>query len=62
MDPILLRPNEAGEVLGVSRARIYELLREGTLPSIKVGGRLRVPVEELREWVREQSRQTRVEA
>jgi excisionase family DNA binding protein len=34
---------------------VYQLLRAGELPSILVGGRLRIPVEQLRQWVREQT-------
>ena len=55
MERILLRPAEAAEVIAVSRARVYQLLKTGDLPSIRVGGRLRVPIDELRAWVRGQA-------
>jgi excisionase family DNA binding protein len=55
MERILLRPAETADAIGVSRARVYQLLRAGELPSILVGGRLRIPVEQLRQWVREQT-------
>lgn len=51
MEPILLRPVDAAMALGISRSRIYELIRAGSLPSVKVGGVVRVPVGALREWV-----------
>ncbi len=38
-----LSPGQAAVVLGVSRSTIYRLLREGRLPSIRVGGQLRIP-------------------
>ena len=32
-------PAEAAEVLGISRARLYLLLEDGTIPSVKLGRR-----------------------
>lgn len=32
-------PAEAAELLGISRARLYQLLDDGTLPSVKLGRR-----------------------
>lgn len=32
-------PNEAAAVLGISRARLYQLLDDGTIPSVKLGRR-----------------------
>jgi excisionase family DNA binding protein len=51
MDRLLLRPVEAAETLGVSRSRIYELIAQGELPSIRIGGSVRVPVDALRDWI-----------
>ena len=31
-------PREAAAMLGVSRTTVYEWMREGTIPSAKVGG------------------------
>jgi excisionase family DNA binding protein len=49
-DPILVRPAEAAELLGVSRSKIYELIASGAVPSLRLeGGRmLRIPLAELR--------------
>ena len=54
MDRLLLRPQEAAEMLGVSRAKLYELLADGTLPKIRLGGSVRVPALALRRWVEEE--------
>ena len=54
MDKLLLRPVEAAEAIGVSRSRIYELLAAGTLPSVRIGVSVRVPVDALRSWVERQ--------
>ena len=44
MDRLLLRPVEAAEAIGIGRSKVYELLASGDLPSIRVGGSVRVPV------------------
>lgn len=51
MDKLLLKPHEAAETLGVSRSKAYELIANRTIPSIKVGGSVRVPASALREWI-----------
>jgi excisionase family DNA binding protein len=50
-DKLLYRPAEVGEAIGVSRARAYELIAAGIIPSIRIGSSIRVPVDALREWV-----------
>lgn len=62
MDRMLLRPTECADALGCSRAKVYELLSRGELPSIRVGGRLRVPVKMLQQWIDRQSRGRRAGA
>lgn len=51
VDKLLLRPIEAADAIGVGRSKIYELLASGALPSIRIGGSIRVPVDKLREWI-----------
>ena len=51
VDRLLLRPIEAAEAIGVGRSKIYELLASGTLPSVRIGASVRVPVDALRAWV-----------
>lgn len=41
-------PIEAGEFLGIGRHAAYRAIRDGAIPSIKVGKLIRVPVAELR--------------
>jgi excisionase family DNA binding protein len=38
-----LSPAEAAATLGVSRYTVYRLIRSGQLPSVRVGGQLRIP-------------------
>jgi excisionase family DNA binding protein len=48
---LLLRPEEGADAIGVSRARMYELLAQGAIRSIKVGRARRIPLVELQEWI-----------
>jgi excisionase family DNA binding protein len=40
---LLLRPEEAAEVLGVGRTKVYELMAAGELESVQVGRSRRLP-------------------
>jgi excisionase family DNA binding protein len=48
---LMLRPTEAGDAIGVSRSKIYELIASGQIPSIRVDGAVRVPVKALEQWI-----------
>jgi len=48
---LLLRPAEVAETLGLGRTRVYALIGAGEIPSIRIGGSVRVPLDSLREWV-----------
>jgi excisionase family DNA binding protein len=50
-EKLLYKPHEAAEAIGVSRARAYELIAAKTIPSIRIGASLRVPVDALRKWI-----------
>ena len=54
MDRLLYRPAEVGEAIGVSRARAYELIKAGQIPSVRIGASIRVPVDALRQWIAQQ--------
>jgi len=54
MERLLLRPVEAAEAIGIGRSKVYELLASGELPSIRIGGSVRVPVDALRAWIARQ--------
>ena len=38
-----LSPRQAAELLNVTRDTVYRLIRSGQLPSVRVGGQLRIP-------------------
>ena len=48
---LLLRPAEVAESLGIGRSKVYELISSGQLPSIRIGGSLRVPIDKLTHWI-----------
>jgi excisionase family DNA binding protein len=54
IERLLYRPGEVGEAIGVSRARAYELIAAGVIPSIRIGSSIRVPADELRRWIARQ--------
>ena len=51
MDKLLLRPAEAAVVLSLGRSKVYELMRLGLLPSVKIGGARRIPRAALTDFV-----------
>jgi len=53
MNKLLLRPEEAAELIGVGRSKLYKMVALGVVPSVRLGGRsLRVPASALKDWVR----------
>jgi excisionase family DNA binding protein len=50
-EKLLFRPEEAARALGLSRARVYQLLATGELGSVKIGASRRVPTADLQGFV-----------
>lgn len=55
MERLAVRPIEAAEAIGIGRSTVYALIASGELPSIRIRGSVRVPVEKLREWIAQKS-------
>ena len=51
MDNLLMKIPEVAENLGLSRAKVYELMAAGDLPSVKIGGCRRVRAADLIAYV-----------
>ena len=49
--PLLLNVKQLADLLGVSDSSVYELIQEDGFPSLRVGKRIVIPKEELREWI-----------
>ena len=47
MDKLLLTPTEAAAALGIGRSKVYELMRAGTLGSVRIDTCRRIPAAEL---------------
>ena len=52
-EPLLLTPLEASQLLKISRSKCYELIAKGQLPSLTLGCSRRIPLEQLREFIRD---------
>ncbi len=50
----LLTVAEVADILGISKVKVYELLKQG-LPSVKIGGARRIQPEKLQAWIERQS-------
>ncbi len=51
--PLTLTVPEVGEVLGISRAGTYELVRSKGFPYMKIGTRILVPKDKFLAWIDE---------
>lgn len=47
----LLRPAEVAPLLGVTTGRLYQLIASGEVPSVKVGGAIRIPRQAWEQWL-----------
>ena len=52
--PLTLTAPEVSEVLGISRAAAYELVRSKSFPSMRIGTRILVPKDKFIAWINEQ--------
>lgn len=48
---LLLTPEEAGQVLGIGRTKVYELMLSNQLESVKIGSSRRIPTDALAGFV-----------
>ena len=51
MTKLLLTPEEAAQVLGIGRTKVYELLLSNALESVKIGASRRIPTDALGAFV-----------
>jgi excisionase family DNA binding protein len=51
MEPIVVTAADAARLLGISRSTVANLARQGTIPVLRIGSRVLVPVAALRDWV-----------
>ncbi len=53
--PVMLTAPEVGEVLGISRAAAYELIRTHGFPRLKIGSRTLIPKDKFLLWIEERT-------
>jgi len=53
----VLKPADIAARLGVTTGRVYQLIRAGVIPALRIGGALRVPSAAWDEWLDVQRRQ-----
>ena len=51
--PLLVSVSETARMLSLSNTTVLRLVNKGTLPSVRIGGSLRIPVDELLKWIKE---------
>jgi len=51
----LMRPHEIARELGLSRVRVYALIRSGEIPSARIGGAIRVPRAAWEAWLQQRA-------
>ncbi len=50
-----LKPSQVAGQLGVHKSRVYQLIREGILPAVRVGGAIRIPTDAWDSWMKQQA-------
>lgn len=51
MEKMVYSTQEVAELLGISRSFAYELVRNGTIPSLELGKKRLIPKEKFAEWI-----------
>ncbi len=47
-----MRVDEAASRLGFSRSKVYQMINDGLIPSVRVANRIRISAADLEAWVR----------
>ena len=55
---LVLTPNEVRKLLKCSRGTIYEEIRKGTIPSIRLGRKILIPRHALMKWLEQEGGNT----
>jgi excisionase family DNA binding protein len=53
IEPLFFTIPQVAAMLGLGRSKIYDLIRDEGLPTAKFGTAVRVPAEELKQWVKQ---------
>lgn len=58
MTPLTLTVRETAEALRVGKNTVYELIRHGDIPAVRIGRAIRIPEKGLHAWLETQSTNT----
>ncbi len=53
MEKLLLTPTEVAKALSIGRSRVYEMIWQKEIPSVRIGRSIRIPRQPLEVWIRE---------
>jgi excisionase family DNA binding protein len=53
METKLLKPAEVADILNISRAQTYAMLKRGEIPSVRIGNVVRVRKQDLEQFIHE---------
>jgi excisionase family DNA binding protein len=53
VQPRFVRVAEAARMLSMARSTVYDAIRAGTLPAVRIDGKVRIPLAALREFERQ---------
>ena len=56
--PLMLSVTDVAEVLGISRAGAYELVKTEGFPAFSIGSRIIIPKDEFIAWIKRQTPHT----
>ena len=56
-DKAFLSPGEVSVLLGVTRARVYQLISAGQIPAVRFGGAIRIPRLAWERWLQQRADQ-----
>ncbi len=56
MEKTFYSPSEVRKILGLKCGKVYEMLEDGTIPSVKIGTRWKISKDALTEWIAEETR------
>lgn len=51
MEKLTLNPKETSKELGIGLNKVYELIHNNTIPSVRIGRRLLIPIQSLKNWL-----------
>jgi len=57
VEPMLLTIPQTAQSMSLGRTKVYDLINNAGLPTIKLGSSIRVPLSSLKQWLEQRERQ-----